>query len=128
MNILKSNYSVQETADRLQKKLIENGLTVFNKINHHKGAVSVNMKLKPTVVLIFGNPKLGTPLMQCAPTVAIDLPQKMLIWEDAGGEVNIGYNSTEYLKTRHNIEGCSQELQKISKALQNLAQYAAGSN
>jgi uncharacterized protein (DUF302 family) len=86
------------------------------------------MELPPTTVLIFGNPKLGTPLMQCAPTVAIDLPQKMLIWEDDNGNVSIGYNSPEYLKKRHNIAGCDQELQKISGALQKFAQNAAGIN
>jgi len=128
MSIQKSNYSVQETTDRLERILTEKGLKIFEKVNHQNGAASVGMDLSPSVVLIFGNPKLGTPLMQCAPTVAIDLPQKMLIWENAEGEVQIGYNSADYLKSRHNIEGCTQELQKISGALRNFAQSAAGSN
>jgi len=125
---LQSNYAFDKTIDRLEKVLTENGLTIFKKVDHQEGAASVNMDLPPTTVFIFGNPKLGTPLMQCAPTVAIDLPQKMLIWEDQDGEVNLGYNSPDYLKKRHGIEGCDQELQKITGALKKFAQTAAGIN
>ncbi len=128
IEIIQSAYSVEETIDRLEKVLNENGLNIFEKVNHQEGATSVNMELPPTTVLIFGNPKLGTPIMQCAPTTAIDLPQKMLIWENEDGQVNVGYNSPDYLKKRHNIEGCDQELQKISGALQKFAQSAAGTN
>lgn len=128
MVILQSEYSVEETTDRLKSILIENGLTIFKQVNHQKGAGSVNMELPPTTVLIFGNPKLGTPLMQCAPTTAIDLPQKMLVWEDDEANVKIGYNSADYLKKRHNIQGCNQELDKISGALNKFARAAAGSN
>lgn len=128
MVTLKSNYSVDKTIDRLENTLTDNGLTIFKKVDHQKGAASVGMELPATTVLIFGNPKLGTPLMQCAPTVAIDLPQKMLIWEDQDGKVNVGYNSPDYLKKRHSIEGCDQELQKINGALKKFAQTAAGIN
>lgn len=128
IEIIQSEQSVEETTDRLEKVLKDNGLNIFEKVNHQEGATSVNMDLPPTTVLIFGNPKLGTPLMQCAPTTAIDLPQKMLIWEDEDGQVNVGYNSPDYLKKRHNIEGCDQELQKISGALKKFAQAAAGMN
>ena len=128
MTTLQSNYSVDKTIDRLENALTDNGLTIFKKVNHQKGATSVGMELPATTVLIFGNPKLGTPLMQCAPTAAIDLPQKMLIWEDQDGEVNLGYNSPDYLKKRHGIEGCDQELQKITGALKKFAQAAAGIN
>ncbi|MDZ7682715.1 MAG: DUF302 domain-containing protein [Fodinibius sp.] len=128
VEIIESKYSVEETTDRLENTLTENGLTIFQKVDHKKGAASVDMQLPPTTVLIFGNPKLGTPLMQCAPTVAIDLPQKMLVWEDQHGQTHVGYNSPDYLKKRHGIEGCDQELQKISGALKNFAQTAAGIN
>lgn len=128
IEIIQSEQSVEETTDRFEKVLKDNGLNIFEKVNHQEGATSVNMDLPPTTVLIFGNPKLGTPLMQCAPTTAIDLPQKMLIWEDEDGQVNVGYNSPDYLKKRHNIEGCDQELQKISGALKKFAQAAAGMN
>jgi uncharacterized protein (DUF302 family) len=125
MEIVQSEYSVEETEDRLVNTLKVNGLTIFEKVNHKEGAASVNLNLLPSTVIIFGNPKLGTPLMQCAPTVAIDLPQKMLIWEDKTGKVKVGYNNPDYLKKRHAIEGCDQELQKISGALQTFAQSAA---
>lgn len=125
---LESNYSVEETTNRLENALTDNGLTIFRKVDHQKGATSVDMELPPTTVLIFGNPKLGTPLMQCAPTVAIDLPQKMLIWKDQKGQVHVGYNSPDYLKKRHNIQGCDQELQKITGALEKFAQTAVGMN
>lgn len=128
MVITQSEYSVQETTDRLEKVLADNGLTIFERVNHQEGATSVNMDLPPTTVFIFGNPKLGSPLMQCAPTTAIDLPQKMLVWQKDDGTVNVGYNSPDYLKKRHNIEGCDQELQKINGALKNFAQTAAGIN
>ncbi len=125
MEIIQSRYSVEETTDRLENVLTENGLTIFKKVDHQEGAALVDMQLTPTTLLIFGNPKLGTPLMQCAPSVAIDLPQKMLVWEDKDGQVKIGYNTIDYLKKRHSIEGCDQELQKISGALQKFAQTAA---
>lgn len=128
IEIMRSEYSVAETTDRLENILEDNGLTIFQKVDHQEGAASVNMDLPPTTVLVFGNPKLGTPLMQCAPTVAIDLPQKMLVWEDKDGQVKVGYNTTDYLKKRHSIEGCDQELQKISGALKKFAQTTAGIN
>lgn len=126
MVTLESNYSVEKTTKRLESALTQNGLTIFRKVDHQEGAASVDMELRPTTVLIFGNPKLGTPLMQCAPTVAIDLPQKMLIWKDQNGQVQVGYNSPDYLKRRHDIKGCDQELQKITGALNKFAQTAAG--
>jgi len=128
LTIVQSNYSPGETVNRLINIFDKKGLTIFKRVDHKKGAASVDMELPPTTVLIFGNPKLGTPLMQCAPTVAVDLPQKMLVWKNARGDVSIAYNSPAYLKKRHNIEGCGQELNKISNALKNLAQKAAGNN
>jgi uncharacterized protein (DUF302 family) len=128
MVMLESNYSVEKTTNQLEHTFTENGVTIFRKVDHQKGAASIDMALPPTIVLIFGNPKLGTPLMQCAPTVAIDLPQKMLIWEDQKGLVYVGYNSADYLKQRHDIKGCDQELQKITGALKKFAQTAAGIN
>lgn len=126
IEIVESKYSVEETVDRLVNILKENGLTIFEKVNHQKGAISASMELPPTTVLIFGNPNLGTPLMQCAPTVAIDLPQKMLIWKDRKGQVYVGYNAPAYLKKRHNIKGCEQELQKITRALKKFVHNATG--
>lgn len=128
MITVESNYSVGETAERLTTQLMENDINIFERVNHHKGAASVGMEIPETVVIIFGNPALGTPIMQCAPTAAIDLPQKMLVWENQDGKVHIGYNSSDHLKKRHNIEGCGQELQKIDVALEKFAMGAAGQN
>ena len=78
---VKSQHSVKETADRLENVLTEKGMTVFARIDHAAGAKKVEKILRPTELVIFGNPKVGTPLMQCAQSVAIDLPQKALIWD-----------------------------------------------
>ena len=112
-----SPYSVQETGDRLESVLKKKGLRVFNRIDHTAGAASVGEQLRPTQVIIFGNPKAGTPLMQCQQSVAIDLPQKALIWEDEQGQVRLAYNNPRYLVARHSITGCDQVIENIEKAL-----------
>ena len=89
---VKSVHSVAQTADRLEKVLEAKGMTLFTRIDHAAGAAKVGEELRPTELLIFGNPKVGTPLMQCSQTVAIDLPQKALIWEDNEGSVWFSYN------------------------------------
>lgn len=121
---VKSSHDVKATADKLESVLKEKGMTVMARVNHQQGAEKAAMELRPTEVVIFGNPKVGTPLMQCAQSVAIDLPQKALIWEDANGEVWLGYNNPEYLKNRHSIEGCDEVLDKVSVALGNFAKAA----
>ncbi|HDZ36876.1 MAG TPA: DUF302 domain-containing protein [Marinobacter sp.] len=122
--VLESNHSVAATADKLEAVLSANGMKIMNRIDHAAGAKSADMKLRPTVLVIFGNPKVGTPLMQCAQSVAVDLPQKALIWEDESGQVWLGYNDPEYLKTRHAIEGCDPVLAKVSGALAKFAKAA----
>jgi len=121
---VKSNHSVAATADKLEAVLSENGMKIMNRINHAAGAESANMELGPTELVIFVNPKVGTPLMQCSQTVAVDLPQKALIWEDENGQVWLGYNDPQYLKTRHAIEGCDPVLAKVGAALKNFARAA----
>lgn len=121
---VKSSHDVQATADKLEAVLEEKGMTVMARVNHQQGAEKAGMELRPTEVLIFGNPKAGTPLMQCAQSVAIDLPQKALIWEDENGDTWLGYNDPDYLKSRHDIEGCDDALSKISVALEGLAKAA----
>ncbi len=98
-----SPYSVPETLARLQSILKEKGVTVFALIDHSGEAAKVGLTMRPTQLLIFGNPKGGTPLMVAAPSVAIDLPLKALAWEDAQGKVWLSYNSPEYLQQRHGI-------------------------
>ena len=100
---LSSLYPVAETLNRLDSVLQSRGLTVFARIDHSGEAEKVGMKMHPTQVIIFGSPKGGTPLMIASPTLAIDLPLKALVWQDAGGKVWVSYNSVEYLKQRHNI-------------------------
>ena len=121
---IKSSHDVKITADRLEKNLIAKGMRVFIRINHTKGARKVGKKLRPTEVIIFGNPKVGTPLMQCGQSVAIDLPQKALIWEDKAGQVWLSYNDPKYLVKRHGIKGCIEVIKKIEKALSNFANAA----
>jgi uncharacterized protein (DUF302 family) len=125
MTTIQSEFSVEETADRLEIVLTDNGVTIFNKIDHQQGAIDVDMELSPTILFIIGNPKLGTPVMQCAQTAAIDLPQKMLIWENSEGVVQVGYSNPEFLKNRHSITGCDEVLEKIGDALHNFAISAA---
>ncbi len=121
---LKSCHSVKQTTKNLLKVLEKKGMTVFKVINHKKGAKKVGKKLRPTTVIIFGNPKVGTPLMQCSQTAAIDLPQKALIYKDASGQVWYAYNNPHYLVSRHNIKGCEKPLAKITNALANFAKAA----
>ena len=119
-----SNYSVAETIDRLAAALESKGLTIFARIDHQAGAAGADLELPPTQVLIFGNPKLGTPLMSAAPTTAIDLPQKALAYEDGSGKVYLAYNDIGYLQARHGIEGRDEVIAKIRGALGNFTDAA----
>ncbi len=121
---LKSNHTVKETVKQLKHALNTKGMTIFDTINHKKGAKGVGKKLRPTTVVIFGNPKIGTPLMHCSQTMAIDLPQKALIWKDVDGTVWYSYNDPHYLAQRHNIKGCEKVLNKVTNALANFANAA----
>jgi uncharacterized protein (DUF302 family) len=98
-----SSYSVAETAERLEASLVAHGVAIFCRVDHSGEAEKVGLHMPPTLLLIFGSPKTGTPLMLASPTVAIDLPLKALIWQDAGGKVWLSYNSPEYVQQRHNI-------------------------
>ena len=100
---LDSKHSVDETLQRLQALLQEKNIKVFTLIDHSGEAVRAGLAMRPTKLLIFGNPKGGTPLMQAAPTTAIDLPLKALVWEDVDGNVKLTYNDPTYLQQRHNI-------------------------
>lgn len=124
MVLVESAHDVVTTVDRLESALKKKGMTVFARINHTAGAHNVGTSIPPTQVMIFGNPRVGTPLMQCAPTVAIDLPQKMLIWRDASGKVWLAYNDPAYLVKRHEITGCDEAIAKVTGALANFAKAA----
>ena len=98
-----SKHSVDETVDRLKRALEAKGVAVFATVDHSGEAEKVRMKMRPTKLVIFGNPKAGTPLMLAAPSIAIDLPLKILIWEDGEGKVWASYNSPQYLQERHGL-------------------------
>lgn len=101
--LVRSRHSVDETVQRLQAALIGKGMQVFAVIDHSGEAQKVGLKMRPTKVLIFGSPKAGTPLMVAAPSLAIDLPMKALVAEDAEGEIWVTYNSPEYFEERHGV-------------------------
>ena len=107
-----SSHSVDQTVEKLKGILQAKGVALFALVDHSGEAEKVGIKMRPTKLLIFGSPKAGTPLMLAAPSIAIDLPLKILVWEDNQGKVWVSYNSTAYLQERH---GVPQEL------LQNIA-------
>ena len=121
---VKSSHSVKKTADRLESTLGKKGMTVFIRINHAEGASKVGKKLRPTELIIFGNPKVGTPLMLCAQTAALDLPQKALAYKDEKGQTWLAYNDPAYVANRHDIKGCKKPLQRISSVLAKFARIA----
>jgi uncharacterized protein (DUF302 family) len=98
-----SNHTVDQTVERLKGILSAKGVTLFALIDHSGEAEKVGMKMRPTKLLIFGSPKAGTPVMLAAPSIAIDLPLKILVWEDSQGKGWVSYNSPEYLRERHSV-------------------------
>lgn len=125
LTIKTSPYSVEETETRFKNILEVKGLNLFATVNHDQNALGADLELRPTRVIIFGNPKVGTLLMQCQQTIAIDLPQKVLIWEDEQGQVQLAYNEPQYLSDRHQLDGCGTEVvEKISEVLNNLTDGA----
>jgi uncharacterized protein (DUF302 family) len=122
-----SKYSVKETLDRLEANLKAKDITVFARIDHAAGAASVAMPLRPTELLIFGNPKAGTPLMQSSQTIGIDLPLKILAWQDAAGKVWLTYNDPDWLARRHRVgPAADSSVSALTTVLANLAKAAAG--
>ncbi|XOV80952.1 MAG: DUF302 domain-containing protein [Aestuariibacter sp.] len=124
-----SMHDVDTTMSRLEKVLVARGMTIFTKIDHAQGARSVGNTLPETQVLLFGNPKIGTPLMLCQPGIAIDLPQKMLVWQGSNGETQLAYNDPMYLAQRHGFgetNPCYPILEKVSIALANFTEIATG--
>jgi len=116
-----SHHSVDETLERLDGLIRAAGATVFALVDHNGEAAKVGMPMRPTKLLTFGNPNAGTPLMIASPGVAIDLPLKILVWEDTDGAVWLSYNSPQYLQARHNLPG--ELLQNIA-VVENLAARA----
>lgn len=120
---VKSSHTADETVTRLEAILKEKGMTIFAKVDHAAGAKKAGESLRPTQLLIFGNPKSGTPFMKCSQTVGIDLPLKALVWEDEQGQVWLGYNDPGYIAARHDVPDCAAAA-KIKGALENFAKAA----
>jgi uncharacterized protein (DUF302 family) len=116
------NHPVDETVERIKSMLQAKGITLFAVIDHSGEAEKVGMKMPPTKLVIFGSPKGGTPLMLASPSVAIDLPLKILVWQNAAGKVWLSYNSPEYLKSRHDLP---EDLLKNIAVIATLAVQAA---
>ena len=122
--VKQSPYSVPKTLDRLSVILEKKGITVFARIDHAAGAKKVGQTLRPTELLVFGNPNLGTPLMAANQQIGLDLPLKALAWEDEGGTVHLAYTKPEELKGRYGIEGRDEVFMKMTGALDKLTDAA----
>lgn len=122
-----SNYSVTETADRFEQVLQQKGIHLFARIDHAKNAEQVNLSLRPSQVLISGNPSVGTKLMQCKQSVAIDLPLKVHVYQDEANKVWLSYYSPANLQQRHKINACDELIFNIGNAMHALATTAVSS-
>ncbi len=120
---VKSPRGVKETMNRLEEIVKQRDLKVFARIDHAAGAAKVGKSLRPTELLIFGNPQGGTPLMECAQTAGIDLPLKALVWEDASKQVWLGYNDPAFLAQRHGAADCPV-VENLRKALSGIVAAA----
>lgn len=122
---VKSEKSIDDTYSDLKNAVEENeNLKIIAELDHAANASSVGLSLRPTKLIVFGNPDLGTPLMQSSQTTGIDLPQKMLVWEDENGATWLAYNDPEYIAHRHGIKGKDEVLEKIATALAGLSEKA----
>lgn len=121
--VVKSPHSAKETMNRLEDIVKQRGLNVFARIDHAAGAAKIGKTLRPTELLVFGNPQGGTPFMECAQSVGIDLPLKALVWEDASAQVWLGYNDPAFLARRHEVAQCPVA-GNLAKALAGLAEAA----
>jgi uncharacterized protein (DUF302 family) len=118
---VKSPHNAKATMDKLEALVKERGLNVFARIDHAAGAAKIGKSLRPTELLIFGNPQGGTPFMECAQSVGIDLPLKALVWEDASAQVWLGYNDPAFLAKRHAAASCPV-VENLRKALAGIAE------
>jgi uncharacterized protein (DUF302 family) len=124
LTTIKSSHAPRETMDRLETAVTAKGLTVFARIDHAEGASAVGLSLRPTEVLIFGNAKGGTPLMQAVQTIGIDLPLKALVWQDAAGDTWLSWNDPAWLAARHGVSGAEAVAGKLTAVLEDVAKTA----
>ncbi|WEJ63563.1 DUF302 domain-containing protein [Thiomicrorhabdus lithotrophica] len=118
-----SAFHPKQTMDKFETLAKQKGLNIFARINHSAGAQKIGKQLPATELLIFGNPKGGTPLMECAQTAGIDLPLKVLVWQDKDNKVWLGYNDMNFIANRHNIKECPA-INKLQQALAGLVKQA----
>jgi uncharacterized protein (DUF302 family) len=126
LKTIKSEFGPEETMDRLEAEIKAHGMTVFVRINHAALAAEVGLALRPTEVILFGNPRGGTPLMQAQQTMGIDLPLKALVWQDVSGQTWLSYNEPEWLAKRHELAGLDGPLAAMAKALGDIAVKTTG--
>lgn len=126
LTTIESKLSVKEAADQLAKALEDKGLKVAARVDHAAGAKANGLDMAPAEVIMFGNPKLGTPLMQANPEIAIELPMKIVIWQDKAGKTQVGYASPDTLKARYGIKDKDEIFKTMSGALQAFAKAASG--
>jgi uncharacterized protein (DUF302 family) len=122
---LRSSFDPKETMDRLEAEIRAKGMKVFARIDHAAGAAEVGLTLAPTELIIFGNARGGTPLMQASQTAGIDLPLKALVWQDAAGKTWLSYNEPRWIAQRHSVANAEQVVSKLAAALSALARTAA---
>lgn len=122
---IRSSFGPKETMDRLEAEIRAQRMTVFARIDHAGGAALVGLRLAPTELIIFGNARGGTPLMQSVQTVGIDLPLKALVWEDAAGKTWLSYNEPSWIAGRHNVRNAEQLVSKMAAALRAISTKAA---
>jgi len=118
--VIRSPYDAEMTMQRLEQQVTSRGLDIFARIDHAAGAARVGATLRPTMLLVFGNPKGGTPFMICEQTVGIDLPLKALVWEDASGQIWLGYNDPAFIAERHGVTQCPV-VGKLKQILETIA-------
>ena len=121
-----SSQTVDDTVTSLKNALENQGFLIPFVIDHSENANLMNVELRPTRLIIFGNPNIGTQLMEKEQSIGIDLPQKFLVWEDEAQQVHITYNDPQFLSNRHNVKDLDQLIENIANALKNLAQTGAG--
>jgi uncharacterized protein (DUF302 family) len=125
LTTIRSNHGPQETMNRLEAAVRAKSMTVFARIDHSAGASAAGMSLNPTELLIFGNAKGGTPLMQALQTIGIDLPLKALVWQDASGVTWLSYNDPAWIAARHGLTGADAPIANLTAALDAVAKTAA---
>ena len=123
-----SDASFDDTVARIEDAVTGRSLFVMRVFDHAAGAAAVGNSLAPNTVVLFGNPRVGSQIMGCSPTAGIDLPQKLLVWEDEGGIIRVAYNNPDWLERRHAIQGCDEILGRVRATLDAIARQVSGSD